>query len=1064
MKLEKLHLGGFGIFCGAELDGLAPGLNVIEGHNEAGKSTTMEFIRALLFGFQTGHNAQRYEPVRGGSHGGWALARDRAGRALRLERRSGGGRAGSGTASAEGAEALPLVSLVRGADRRLYTNVFAFSLHELQSLESLKGDSLYGRIYAAGSGSGDVSLLDALGQTTKKADELFRPGGRERVLNKAVRDRDALRADVELLKKSLDEYNQARLSLDEFREQVATLREAEGRAREAVAHARTLEAAWPTWIDLANTRRQLADVPPVERFPADGVARLELLRAEVTALGETQALLRAQVRRLHEQYRAAPADPGILAQRDRIHSICAGLQAYTAARENRPLAAAERDRAEAEGNAALGRLGAAWSEASLPKLDTSIARQDEARGYRDRLLAARQSAAAAQDRIGIAEQTTHRLEALLRRAAERLQAAYPQEPPPEPRFEEKLRLLEEAQDRLAQVARGDLLLNHAEEQRQALIQQQELLGKRRIAAGTPLPWWPLALVFVVGALAVGALREQMALAAVVTLATLGLMVGWAFLVRREAARVTAVQEGLRAETATCAAQIKEASERAEKLRAGQQEHRAWLERLSAPEYGWSVQEASDVRDCTRALQSGRERRQAFEADAQIVAARREEWEASREAEKLARKQAEARVDAERAERTAWEAWLAERGLPAGASPETALSLFTEADHARTCFRDRDDRARRAAELAAIIEQYEAAVGELLCAIGWPATPPEEIPAIVRRLPGALEAATAADRDRLNLVDRARELAGEWRRSRKRARTVGAEIAALLEAGEASDEESFRLRAAWSARRLELEEHARGLERILESHSAPGEKRAQLEAELAELDREQLQMSADAARSAHADAASGLEAATRDEGKLLERLATLEKSEELTGKLRELRAREAELEEAAERWAVLSVTRFLLEKTRERFEGQRQPGVIRRAGEIVHGMTGGRYRSILAPSGLDDVCLEAVDHSRKAAAQWSRGTAEQLYLALRFAFIEDYCSNPLVEPLPVVMDDVLVHADGYQRLRHAAEAIAALAQEHQVLYFTCRPSDAELLAAADPGARRFRLEDGCFRSI
>jgi uncharacterized protein YhaN len=325
----------------------------------------------------------------------------------------------------------------------------------------------------------------------------------------------------------------------------------------------------------------------------------------------------------------------------------------------------------------------------------------------------------------------------------------------------------------------------------------------------------------------------------------------------------------------------------------------------------------------------------------------------------------------------------------------------------------------------------------------------------------VEAAAAAERERAGLLQRARELAAEWRRARLRIRELQAEREALLRQGGAADEQEFRHRAAAAACRSELTEQIRGLERVLESLSAPGEKRRRLEAELAELDQARLGQLTASAGAALAEQVEALETATREEGKLLERLAALEKDEEITTRLRELRAKEAELAEVAERWAVLRLTQALLEKTRQRFESQRQPGVIRRAGELMAGMTGGRYRAIVAPSGLERVELEEQDYRRKGVGQWSRGTAEQLYLALRFAFIEDYCANPQVEPLPVVMDDVLVHADGYQRCRRAAEAIAALAQRHQVLYFTCRPADADLLAQVDPGAHRFRLEDGVF---
>jgi uncharacterized protein YhaN len=149
----------------------------------------------------------------------------------------------------------------------------------------------------------------------------------------------------------------------------------------------------------------------------------------------------------------------------------------------------------------------------------------------------------------------------------------------------------------------------------------------------------------------------------------------------------------------------------------------------------------------------------------------------------------------------------------------------------------------------------------------------------------------------------------------------------------------------------------------------------------------------------------------------------------------------------------------LDCTRQRFEQERQPAVIKRAGELISGVTAGRYQSVFATKGLNAVELNEGELGRKPLSHWSRGTKEQFYLAMRLAFIEDYCSQEHLEPLPVVMDDVLVHSDGYQRLETASAMIAAFAEKYQVLYFTCRPGDAKVLSQVAPAARRLRLERG-----
>jgi uncharacterized protein YhaN len=94
-----------------------------------------------------------------------------------------------------------------------------------------------------------------------------------------------------------------------------------------------------------------------------------------------------------------------------------------------------------------------------------------------------------------------------------------------------------------------------------------------------------------------------------------------------------------------------------------------------------------------------------------------------------------------------------------------------------------------------------------------------------------------------------------------------------------------------------------------------------------------------------------------------------------------------------------------------------------------------------------VRVETESGEGRLTEELSRGTAEQLYLALRFGLIEEFARH--AEALPVVMDDILVNFDA-DRAARAAATIRDLAERHQVLYFTCHPWTAELL---DPAGGR-----------
>ena len=54
MKIQQLYIGDFGILRNQALDGLGPGLVVIGGPNRSGKTTFMQVLRYLGYGFPQG--------------------------------------------------------------------------------------------------------------------------------------------------------------------------------------------------------------------------------------------------------------------------------------------------------------------------------------------------------------------------------------------------------------------------------------------------------------------------------------------------------------------------------------------------------------------------------------------------------------------------------------------------------------------------------------------------------------------------------------------------------------------------------------------------------------------------------------------------------------------------------------------------------------------------------------------------------------------------------------------------------------------------------------------------
>ena len=152
---------------------------------------------------------------------------------------------------------------------------------------------------------------------------------------------------------------------------------------------------------------------------------------------------------------------------------------------------------------------------------------------------------------------------------------------------------------------------------------------------------------------------------------------------------------------------------------------------------------------------------------------------------------------------------------------------------------------------------------------------------------------------------------------------------------------------------------------------------------------------------------------------------------------------------AREWVIRTLVQQLLESAQSKFEKERQPGVVRHAERFFDQITGNRYSQVYAPLGERTIVVTEGAGHRKSPDELSRGTREQLFLSLRFGLIRELGLR--TEPLPVVVDEVLVNFDPDRALR-AARAFVELSRTNQVLVFTCHPAVVELFQEA-AGERR-----------
>ena len=159
-----------------------------------------------------------------------------------------------------------------------------------------------------------------------------------------------------------------------------------------------------------------------------------------------------------------------------------------------------------------------------------------------------------------------------------------------------------------------------------------------------------------------------------------------------------------------------------------------------------------------------------------------------------------------------------------------------------------------------------------------------------------------------------------------------------------------------------------------------------------------------------------------------RMALLGSRETAQKQLDQVRSRIARLEET---YGALVIAQETLAAARAELQRRFAPRITKKAQELLHRMTDGRYHSLTM---REDFSLQAGAGQEETLhdALWrSDGTMDQLYLSLRLAVAEELTPNA-----PLILDDALVRFDD-MRMRAAVSILQELAENRQVICFTCQ---------------------------
>ncbi|ECH6824993.1 AAA family ATPase [Listeria monocytogenes] len=277
MRITSIDIIGYGKWSDAHFNNIA-NFQVFYGENEAGKSTIMAFIHSILFGFPTKQQSiPRMEPKNGGPYGGRLTLEDTPLGKVIIERLKGKAtgdvRIYYGDGQTAGEEKLP--EIIGEIDRNTYEAIFSFDIHGLQNIHQWKKKEFERYLLATGT-TGSDALLKGAEALQKKLDSLYKPSGRNPLINQQLKKvKEAQQAFQNAKKQNaqyeelINEKEQAIVRQTELQKEKTTMRV----ELDALA---TLADLWPLyqeWKALSNKASETTEAT----FPPDGVIRLEHL-------------------------------------------------------------------------------------------------------------------------------------------------------------------------------------------------------------------------------------------------------------------------------------------------------------------------------------------------------------------------------------------------------------------------------------------------------------------------------------------------------------------------------------------------------------------------------------------------------------------------------------------------------------------------------------------------------------------------------------------------------------------------------------------------------------------
>lgn len=1003
MKIKEIRIDGFGHFSGEEFGPLNPSIVIFSGENEAGKSTILNFIRTTLFGFPTRGRDDHYPPINGGQHGGRLVVTGSDGIDYIVERYVGS-KGGNVRVLGMDGNIYPvskLMELTGHASKDLFENIFAFSLDELQSSQILEDENVNSQIYSAGMGVTNLpSLLDKL-QT--QMNRLYRPRGSVGLVNKCAADLDEIDKQIRELTKHSEQYSNYRVIADKADETKVELQGEKATLLKRLTRLTAMKDSWPSYIESVTLKQELEQFPEYPDLPVNPISKLENFLGALHTAKEEFESAELDKSSAKMEYDEININELIIADQDSIENINQRKSSFLNSIKDLPERIAELSGLDKLVDETIKTLGEEWDTERLKSTDLgSIPVSIEIDGYRDKIGAVKEKVLIEENTVEERERDFAQSDSDTNSAKSELSKL------PEPKLDSH---------QLLQVSQ---IMNHLESSKNVLdsIQTNNSAEPEENSFSDFFSEKGLLLAIFIGGVLFSLLlfldKETIFGTASILISTASLI--WFLKLQFLPSRTLHSNQQNAAPTIS-------------NLEISITENIDLLKTMNL-----SGESITDFRKTFTSINAESAQQEKLNEKIKALEEQLEKYthQLSYAKENVKKSQANQKETQEE-----WEKWLSDKDLP------TVLTPIAMSDYLGQ-IRTGKERLLNAETMAERIEAIRTDISEYTSLI-IPIAENHEIEFEVGDNNSLLNVAEsllnglAVERDKNSKKDQKlsdlKKFEMNLSKRKQNLETVDQSIKSLLEEASTDTIDKYRHRAESLSDKKQLESRLRELELILQTSSGPAEHYKRFLSELSQISLEEIDSSISELNNRISEIDNAYTQTVEEGAQANQLIDQLIDEDKLSSLQIEKTQLQEQLRENITLWTKLWLASDLLRKGRDKFQSERQPGVIKQAEIFLKTITSDRYKGMYAPIGGDELTVIDEFDFNKNPNQLSRGTKEQLFLSLRFGLIKEYGES--IETLPVIVDEVLVNFDPERAVR-SCSAFAQLADTNQIIVFTCHP--------------------------